>query len=67
MNYEQLQNALKLWSTPDDFYFEEREREVFVVDEEGFIHVITAVVFDPDDGCFHIRTRFKASKTNGEK
>lgn len=61
MNYLDLNHQLGSASTTDP---EHLEREVFVVDEEGFCHVIQGVAWDPDDGCFYIRTTFKAREKN---
>lgn len=39
---------------------------VYVHDEDGFIHTIDSVVWDPDDACFYINTKFMPEeKPNG--
>jgi len=38
------------------------EREVFVVDEEGFVHVVNGVQYDKESGAFWIRSRFRCDK-----
>lgn len=58
MNYLDLSSALFAQDQGSEF----KERSVFVADEEGFVHVITDVVYDTDDGCFYIRTKFKTTK-----
>lgn len=35
--------------------------DVKVVDEDGFVHDVSAVVYDPADRCLYIRTVWKES------
>lgn len=35
------------------------ERAIHVVDEEGFVHKIEDVFWDPADGCFWVHTSFR--------
>lgn len=41
------------------------ERDILVIDEEGFQHSIQGVFWDPDDGCFWVRTKFLHAR-NGD-
>lgn len=60
MNYDEFSIRLREIQPTD----EHAERAVFVVDEEGFVHVPKALFWDPETGCFMIRTEFKSK--NGD-
>jgi hypothetical protein len=55
VNYDEFLGRLCAIQPTDEHV----ERSVFVVDEEGFVHVPKAMFWDPENGCFMIRTEFK--------
>lgn len=66
MNYgefhQRLQNAERDAYREGGYVFE--DREVRVVDEEGFVHDVAGMTYDKESGTFWIRSTFRRDKEN---